>query len=153
MSGNYVSAFPTLADYSLSTKLSDQYSVTSFTFDTNCAPKTRSSYIQDPQRNDPAKCAFGERSFLCTSTMDVSMEECQRLVNFFRVMNGRIWSDTAGWLTGSNVGNWTGITVTPVPGQKGYVSEIKLYNNNLKGTISTTGWSALVPSNLESLLI
>lgn len=68
------------------------------------------------------------KNFDCTSVADVPQAECQALVVFYNATNGDGWLDKSGWLEGTTVANWYGVTVN-----RDHVSALNLAKNQLGG--------------------
>lgn len=61
----------------------------------------------------------------------IPVSECQALVSLYTGTNGSGWTNSSGWLSGSNIANWYGLTVTG-----GHVTGLNIpYNWNMSGTI------------------
>jgi hypothetical protein len=74
------------------------------------------------------------QSFTCTDTMDVPKAECEALVALYSSTNGAGWTNNSGWLSGTTVDPWYGVTVT-----SGDVTNLYLPSNELTGSIPPTG--------------
>ena len=77
--------------------------------------------------------------FSCDSVTDASPSECEALVNLYNSTNGSWWNNTGGWLHGTKVGEWYGIT----PSKEGHVYSINLAENNLSWSINFSGLTYL----------
>ncbi|PKV51938.1 Leucine-rich repeat (LRR) protein [Aquimarina sp. MAR_2010_214] len=80
---------------------------------------------------------------ITSDVCSVSAREKQALVDFYTQTGGTSWTTKTNWLTDTPVCNWYGVTVV-----KGKVTEIKLGNNNLTGSLST---SVVALTNLKQL--
>ena len=68
--------------------------------------------------------------FNCNSiTAQVLEQDSLALVAFYNSTGGPNWTNNSNWLTGP-VSTWYGVTV-----QEGRVTELKVYSNNLNGTL------------------
>ncbi len=79
-----------------------------------------------------------ENGFVCNFVVDVSVSECQALVDLYESTIGADWSTNDNWLSSLNVDDWFGVKV-----EENKVVEVILSSNNLSGTL---------PDSLENLI-
>jgi Leucine-rich repeat (LRR) protein len=72
-----------------------------------------------------------DKTFNCKKASGISTKECQALVALYDSTDGENWEDNSGWKTTKKPCNWNGVTC-----QKKHVTGLRLWNNNLKGSIS-----------------
>lgn len=64
------------------------------------------------------------------ASAQVSTEDSVALVKIFEATQGQNWTNNSNWASTSNVGNWYGVKA-----ENGRVVELKLNDNNLRGTL------------------
>lgn len=69
---------------------------------------------------------------ICDSVTEISIVECQVLVDLYQQTDGNNWQDNTGWLTTNTPCSWYGITCS---GSRVY--QIELNNNGLSGEVPT----------------
>lgn len=67
-------------------------------------------------------------------SQDVPTSEREALINFYDALDGDNWAVKTNWKTSAEVSTWTGITVRVIDDIP-HVTEIKLFNNGLFGSI------------------
>lgn len=152
LSGNYISNFPTNI-INANKPFINQMNWAWKTFETkmNCMVNVKLGnswnypYVKEPQRTEE-ECAQIANVFYCDNTSEVDIDDCQKVYNFYLKMNGKNWINKKNWLVKWKMADWTWIVVSGTN-----VTEIKLYDNNLIGSI--TNWKEILPKKLEKLYI
>ncbi len=73
----------------------------------------------------------------CETVTEIPMLECEALVLLYNATNGPSWTVNTNWLQDDRLCSWAGVTCA-----EGNVTELRLNNNNLSGTL---------PSQLSNL--
>lgn len=68
--------------------------------------------------------------FDCQNVEEIPVKECQALVALYHSTNGEDWADSTGWLVTETPCTWVGVMCYP-----GHVTELRLYSNQLSGSI------------------
>ncbi len=69
-------------------------------------------------------------TFDCTTVTGIPQDECVVLAAFYDATGGDDWENKTGWKQTNTPCSWHGVYCSD-----GYVSELKLYNNKLRGSI------------------
>jgi Leucine-rich repeat (LRR) protein len=81
----------------------------------------------------------------CTIQTQIDETECHALVDLYTSTNGASWKHKSGWSVTNTPCNWYGVSC-----RDGYVTKLKLYYNQLSGSILESLGNL---SNLESLYL
>lgn len=88
---------------------------------------------------------YNTLSFDCTSVVDIPVNECEALVDFYNQTDGDNWTDNSNWLESSLANDWYGIAV-----ENGHVTEINMAHNfGLNGELPDINLPELTILNLE----
>jgi len=70
------------------------------------------------------------QTFSCDNVTEIPRAECNALVAFYHSTNGGHWDSNEGWLRTTTPCQWKGVTC-----QAGHIKKLRLYNNQLTGTL------------------
>jgi len=90
--------------------------------------------ISFPDYRDAQPYPEDEIVFDCETVNDVSIPECEALVDLYQATNGDNWLNNSGWVQSPRVADWDGVTVTEDSG----VTQLTLSYNILTGSIPST---------------
>jgi len=68
--------------------------------------------------------------FDCTTVTEISLEECQALVEIYNSTNGDLWNNNTGWNVTNTPCSWYGIQCSD-----GHITRVYLQYNQLSGTL------------------
>ncbi len=82
------------------------------------------------------KISLPQTSYDCSIQNQISIAECQALVDFYNSTGGKNWRYKTGWLLDTTPCGWYGVTCgTPEnPGSQKFVRQISLQQNDLTGS-------------------
>jgi hypothetical protein len=69
-------------------------------------------------------------TFDCGAVSEIPLAECKALIALYANTDGPNWTDQSGWLDTNTPCSWYGVTCSG-----GHVTDLKLHNNQLRGTI------------------
>lgn len=73
-------------------------------------------------------------SGFCDSVTQIPRTQCEVLVDFYNTMGGNNWTFNTFWLSGNTPCTWYGVTCS----NRGYVTGLRLPNNNVQGNFNDT---------------